>query len=203
MSKIIDKYIGQQFGCYKIIGISNEKTNDGHKKYIGKCVQCGYIRKSRIINFQKENANHSAHNFCKQFWKSENLRNIFCEMRQRCYNPNIEAYKFYGAKGIKVCDEWLNNPKTFNDWAINNGYQDGLTIDRIDETKNYCPENCHWITQSENSKWKSTTNRIEVNGIVDSGKGWSKRLGLGVNFINTYLRNNGMENTIEFIKNSI
>ena len=71
-------------------------------------------------------------------------------MRQRCNNPNKESYGYYGGKGVSVCDEW-NDYKTFKDWAINHGYEDALTLDRIDPNGNYCPQNCRWITKSENT----------------------------------------------------
>lgn len=76
-------------------------------------------------------------------------------MRRRCSNPNTPKYKFYGGKGIKVCPEWDKSGDGFNsfyNWALSNGYQDDLTIDRIDENKDYCPENCRWITKEENIK---------------------------------------------------
>ena len=50
-------------------------------------------------------------------------------MKQRCYNPNEKSYKWYGAKGIKICDEWINSPKSFEEWSLQNGYNDNLTID--------------------------------------------------------------------------
>jgi hypothetical protein len=72
-------------------------------------------------------------------------------MKQRCYNPNVRSYSSYGAKDIKICNEWLNNFQSFFDWATNNGWKRGLTIDRIDPTGDYCPKNCRFITRSENS----------------------------------------------------
>ena len=71
-------------------------------------------------------------------------------MNRRCYDEKAVGYCYYGAKGIKVCEEWRNSFQTFYDWAMKNGYTDDLTIDRIDSTKDYCPENCRWITLSEN-----------------------------------------------------
>jgi hypothetical protein len=71
-------------------------------------------------------------------------------MRQRCRDPNLKAYRWYGAKGVKVCDEWMKY-QAFHDWAMANGYAPGLSIDRIDANGNYEPVNCRWVTLSENT----------------------------------------------------
>ena len=74
---------------------------------------------------------------------------IWQAIKQRCYNPNNDRYKNYGGRGIKVCKEWKDNFMSFYNCAIANGYQDNLTIDRIDVNGNYCPENCRWITNQD------------------------------------------------------
>lgn len=133
-------------------------------------------------------------------WKNKRIGKIYRNIKQRCYNKKDKSYKWYGDKGIKVCDEWLNNPKSFEEWSLQNGYTDELTIDRIDEDKDYSPDNCRWISSVDNSKYKSTTSVINVDGEVHTGKDWSKILGLGTNTINTYVRKYGLYDTIEFIK---
>lgn len=82
------------------------------------------------------------------------LYSIFSGMKQRCYNPKSTNFRFYGAKGITICDEWMGEGglSRFMEWALNNGYEEHLTIDRIDPQGPYCPRNCRWITRSENSK---------------------------------------------------
>jgi hypothetical protein len=78
------------------------------------------------------------------------LYQIWLDMKQRCYNSRIARWKYYGGKGISVCDEW-HEFDSFAFWALQHGYNADLTIDRIDSNKNYAPVNCQWITRSENT----------------------------------------------------
>jgi len=133
-------------------------------------------------------------------WNNRRIRSIFSDMKQRCYNKNNKTYRWYGEKGIKICNEWLDNPLLFEEWSLQNGYEDNLTIDRIDEDKDYSPDNCRWIENVENAKYKSTTSIIDIDGEKHTGKDWSRILGFNVNMINKYIRKHGLENTIEFIK---
>lgn len=80
------------------------------------------------------------------------LYQIWITMRRRCYDSTVINYKYYGGKGITVCDEWRTSYKTFETWAIENGYKEGLSIDRIDTEQGYYPTNCRWVTKSENSR---------------------------------------------------
>lgn len=80
------------------------------------------------------------------------LYGIFHNMKQRCYNPNNPKYNAYGGKGITICSEWLEDFEKFYNWALQNGYQEHLTIDRIENKKAYQPDNCRWITMEENRR---------------------------------------------------
>lgn len=73
-------------------------------------------------------------------------------MKIRCYDDKCKDYKHYGGRGITVCDEWLNGFQAFYDWAMSHGYADNLSIDRIDNEKGYSPDNCRWVTASEQNK---------------------------------------------------
>lgn len=101
-----------------------------------------------------ENASKRMSQYNKQFEHGHTdtrLYKIWAGMKTRCTNPNQQSYKDYGGRGITVCEEWLSNFLSFYNWAIENGYQDGLTLERIDNNGNYCPTNCTWITMKEQS----------------------------------------------------
>ena len=181
------------------------KDNDGHALYKGTCIQCGFERIARINDFKE--AKRCTHiridgevAFCRTNWSNKRIQGIFEGMKRRCYGETVKSYRWYGAKGIKICDEWMNNPKLFEEWAISNGYDDYLTIDRIYEDKDYCPENCRWVSKEINSKYTSRTSMIYANGEVHSGKDWARILGIGLNTINKYVRKYGLDNTVIFIE---
>lgn len=89
---------------------------------------------------------HERHGF-----SGSRIYNTWSSMRHRCANPSNIGWKRYGGRGIRVCDEWQQSFVAFKDWAFENGYTDGLTIDRIDRNGHYCPENCQWLTREDNS----------------------------------------------------
>lgn len=92
------------------------------------------------------------------------LREVLHAIKQRCTNPNHPLYKWYGARGIKVCVEWLSDSELFVQWGILNGYKEGLTIDRIDNNKGYTPDNCRWVTNLENQRNKR--NNVLIDGMA-------------------------------------
>ena len=205
-----NNHIGKTYGIYTLIEFLNEKDKYGHYLYKGKCKICGYETVRPFSHFSAPSAitnnckhldrNGNYYNFNKYNWSNERIGSIFNGIKDRCYNKNNKSYKWYGEKGVKVCKEWIDNPKLFENWALSNGYKDDLTIDRIDENKDYCPENCRWVTNINNAKYKSSTSLIEVDGETHTGKDWAKILGFGINLINNYIRKYGLENTIKFIK---
>lgn len=93
-------------------------------------------------------------------------------MKDRCYNPKDKRYKNYGGRGIKICDEWLHSFESFYEWSLKNGYQDGLTIDRIDVNGNYEPNNCRWATWDVQCNNRTNNVYIEYNGEIKTLKQW-------------------------------
>lgn len=110
----------------------------------------------------------------------ERLLGIFCGMKTRCYNKNRKDYSRYGGRGITVCNEWMgkNGFKLFFDWAISHGYNDSLTLDRIDGNGSYSPGNCRWATPSEQCRNRSNNHLIEYNGEVKTLKEWADIAGI-------------------------
>ena len=109
---------------------------------------------------------------------SENrLYNIWKCMVLRCEDESRQYYYRYGGRGIKVCDEW-HDFKTFVEWSYSNGYEDGLSIDRIDNDLGYCPNNCRWVTPHDQSLNKSTNVFLEVNGETLTAVEWAEITGV-------------------------
>lgn len=127
--------------CKCICG--NYKVVEHYALTKGTTKSCGCLKKEQAkTNFSKHNlTNHR-------------LYNIYAHIKQRCYKKECKAYKDYGARGIKMCQEWENDFLNFYNWALNNGYKENLTIDRIDNNGNYEPKNCRWVTlkKQQNNK---------------------------------------------------
>jgi len=107
------------------------------------------------------------------------LRTTYYNMNQRCYNPDAKGYKYYGGKGVIICEEWLENKNNFFDWAVNNGYTDELSIDRIETEGNYEPENCRWITMTEQQSNRTNNVFLEIDGEIKTFAQWTKDTGIG------------------------
>lgn len=96
--------------------------------------------------------------------KNTRLFSIWSNMKTRCYNSNATHFKYYGNKGIKICEEWRDNFKNFYHWSMENGYSDDLTLDRIDVNGNYEPGNCRWATAKEQANNTTRNVIISING---------------------------------------
>lgn len=99
-------------------------------------------------------------------------------MKARCYNPHNDYYHRYGGRGISVCEEWKRSFANFREWALSNGYKEGLTIDRINFDGNYEPSNCRWATSKEQANNKCTSHFVAYNGTTKTLSQWSEATGL-------------------------
>jgi hypothetical protein len=111
---------------------------------------------------------------CNHGLSHTNLHAIWSGMRSRCNQVNAYNYPRYGGRGITICDEWENDFVAFYEWATHNGYEDGLTIDRIDNDGNYCPENCRWATHAEQNDNRPSNFLITAFGETKRLSDWAK-----------------------------
>lgn len=147
--------------CGNITEANTSALRSGEKS------SCGCLRKERkpksgkktndnqIRNIKNYDTGEYLQAICSEHGLSRSrLYNIWQAMKTRCYNKNHKFYKDYGGRGIKICKEWQHDFMSFREWAVNNGYKDSLTIDRIDVNGNYEPSNCRWVTMSVQNKNK-------------------------------------------------
>lgn len=103
---------------------------------------------------------------------------VWQAMRKRCFDKNDKSYYNYGARGISVCDKWAKNYVNFQTWALKSGYKKGLSIDRIDNNGNYCPNNCRWATRNQQNNNTRRTKKITYQGKTKTLTEWCNELGL-------------------------
>lgn len=189
--------VGTRVGIFDVLYKCDYRHKNGRPLYHVRCSVCGN-------EFDRLYTRIKGDVICKhKRWDNERIHYIFRGMKRRCYVESCPSYKSYGAKGIKICDEWMKNPPLFEKWSLENGYADDLSIDRIDPTKDYCPENCRWIPIHENSSNKSTTRHIEVDGVTKNGNEWSIFLGFPETYINRICRIQGEDVAKELIRRRI
>lgn len=112
------------------------------------------------------------------------LQQKLCDMKRRCYNPEEKLYKDYGGRGIKVCDEWMDKKEghsNFQKWAVENGWEEGRSIDRIDVNGNYEPSNCRWATPEEQANNRRNNNYVTINGVTKTTSEWARQIGISQN----------------------
>lgn len=156
--------------CGNLTVASSNQLRSGNTK------SCGCLRKDCVIK------TFTTHNQSKS-----KLYRIWYEMKGRCLNKKDKAYKNYGDRGITVCDEWINSFSDFSYWATNNGYEQGLTIERIDNDGNYCPENCKWVPRSEQSKNRRSCHFITYSGQKKTLSDWARYLGVKRSILRYYI----------------
>ena len=147
----------------------------------------------------KQMNSHRTHGYSCDYPK---LYGIWCSMKSRCENKNREKYKDYGARGINVCDEWQDAEK-FCKWSLENGYKEGLQIDRIDVNGNYEPSNCRWVNPKVNSRNRRNTVFLTINGETKCVAEWCESIKISQYTIYWWIRKKGKEYAEQRIKECI
>jgi len=192
MFKYTDLY-GQKFGRLTVLELHHtEQKYDSHGKkdglkyfYLCKCdcgnekiiarndLRFGNVNSCGCLKSELSIQRATTHGLGKH-----RLYKIYHNMLNRCNNSNVKCYNNYGGRGIKVCNEWQENFLNFYNWAVNNGYDDSLSIDRINVNGNYEPSNCQWVTLKKQASNKRNNHLLEYNGKTLTLAEWSRITGI-------------------------
>ena len=175
---------GQKFGRWTVLHVIDEdRTGSKPVRYLCRC-ECGVERPVQYSNLiygtsqscgclERETKRERT---LKHGMTHSPLMDSWEHMKQRCLNPKNSKYSFYGGRGIKVCEEWMEFVP-FMEWALANGYKNGLTIDRIDPNGNYEPSNCRWVDMEAQRRNTRRSLFIEYDGRVMNQVDWAKEFG--------------------------
>lgn len=164
---------GKVVGDLTVVGLDHIEDKNGRKRKFWLCeCSCGnmtVVRTDSLTSGSTTSCGCAAVKKAKELSTSHGgsytrLYSIWSGMKDRCRNPNSPSRRRYGGRGIDVCDEWFNSYEVFRAWAISNGYGEELSIDRIDNNGNYCPENCRWVTNKQNSRNRECNITVNYNG---------------------------------------
>lgn len=171
---------GNKYGLLTVLG-EGGRTKDKMKLWRCKC-NCGNEVLVSTSNLKKGHTQScgclhekvlTKHGMC-----NTRLYRIWNNVKQRCTNPKKPAYKNYGGRGITVCEEWSKDFLNFYTWAMNNGYAEDLELDRIDNDKGYDPDNCRWVTHTENNRNKRSNHYLTYQGKTLTLKEWQEVTGI-------------------------
>lgn len=177
---------GNKYGRLTVTGKSGlKRSKGGHSSITWNCLcDCGnevVLTTSALTSGNTKSCgcykkDRNSKIFTKHGMSETKLYKVWSSIKDRCFREYNKQYRDYGGRGITVCDEWKRDFKYFYDWAIENGYQDGLTIERKDNDGNYCPENCCWIKRTEQSKNRRNCHYITYSGVTKTLSEWCREL---------------------------
>ena len=191
MSRLID-LPGSKFGRLTVVERSAKSRKAGHAMWTCLCdcgtfcevdsyaLRHGLTRSCGCLMREWQNASHCTHGK-----SGSRLYSIWLGMRDRCNRPGNKYYGHYGGRGIKVCFAWDTSFEAFSDWADQAGYNDSLTIDRIDVNGDYCPENCRWATVVEQGRNKRYNRKLQYRGEEKTLGEWAEETGIPIALISS------------------
>lgn len=189
MSRAID-LTGKRFGRLVVIRQAGHKRKEiswecvcdcgehcvsaGYNLRSGKKTDCGNHKREKISESNKKHGLYGSR-----------IHSIYYNMKNRCYNPKYYLFRHYGGKGVTVCEEWMGDAgiENFYKWSIENGYQETLSIDRIDNAKGYSPDNCRWTTMKDQQNNRTNNRRITINGETKTMMQWANHFGVSYSAI--------------------
>ena len=195
MSELID-LTGKKFGKLTVLK-RVENNKHGQPQWLCKC-DCG---NETVVVGQKLRTGQTKSCGCIVYEQKTRLTHgmsgttlftRWMNMKSRCNNPKNKRYNRYGGRGIKVCEEWENDFMNFYRWAISNGFEESLSIDRIDNNMGYCPENCRWVNAKRQENNRSKNIKITYNGEEKTLSEWCDFLNLDYNLIHDRIHRYGM-----------
>lgn len=162
-----DNLVGNKYGKLTVLEYAGYEMMNGSAVHKWKCVcECG--NECLADGHSLKNGHKKSCGCIRPGLKDHPLRSVWTNMKTRCNNPKAHNYKYYGGKGVKVCDEWNDNFYSFYKWAIANGYdaehKKDSQLDRIDTNGDYCPENCRFVDRYVQANNKSNNVRVMFNG---------------------------------------
>lgn len=156
--------------CGNFCVVCGDNLRNGHTR------SCGCLFKENVKTINRTHgASHTS------------LYTVWRKIKERCSNPKEKGYKDYGGRGIEICKEWLDFA-VFSEWAYSNGYEEGLTIDRIDNNGNYCPENCRWVSYTVNNRNRRNTLFLYFDGEIKALIEWAEILKIPYSTLEARLR---------------
>lgn len=191
----MEDIINKRFGKLTVVRFLGKKEIKNKSRYFYECkCDCG-----NIVIRERTNLNSNRMCSCGCYRKIQNKKHglwsydnklyaVWQTMKARCLRKTNEKYKDYGGRGITICDEWKNDFVAFNNWALANGYKEGLSIDRIDNNGNYEPCNCRWITNAEQARNKRNNVFIEFNNETHCIVEWAEILNVNYKALHRRLK---------------
>lgn len=174
---------GMKFGRLTVIQRAENRGTKTCWKCVCECKKIVVVRGIHLITLHTKscgcyNSELVTQRNTKHGMRESKLYSVWKSMRQRCYNEKCKDYKDYGSRNITVCDEWNESFEEFMKWALNGAYSNGLSIDRIDNSKGYSPDNCRWVTNKIQQNNKTDNRLITFDNKTMNVTQWSKELGI-------------------------